>query len=317
MATPGAVNPRSVSEKAAEMSRDSASHPFPGTAANPVTFSLVGKTVHRLGFGTAQLTGYGHWGPPPDRQTAIRVLRRSLELGIDLIDTAASYGPYISETLIREALHPYPESLLIATKAGTVRTGPWIYIPLGRAEFIRQDCELSLRRLGVERIDLFQLHKLDPKVTFEEQVGVLGDLQTEGKIRAIGLSNVTLDELLAARQIVEVATVQNEYNISTRNSEDVVDYCEQQGLGFFPWSPLRNGKLPQQAGIVSSVANETGATKAQVALAWLLARSPVMLPIPGTASIEHLEENCAAAALTLSAKQVAALSAEAQAELPD
>ena len=273
------------------------------------TFSIHGRTVHRLGLGGDQFTGLGHWGPPKDHDTVIRLLRRALDLGIDLIDTAESYGPYVSEELIREALHPYPENLLIATKSGTVRTGPGIYITLCRPEFIRQGCEMSLRRLGLECIDLFQLHKVDPTVPFADQVGVLGELQTEGKIRAIGMSNVTLDQLLAARQIVELATVQNEYNLCTRDSDDIIDYCEQEGLGFFPWFPLRNGDLPEQDGTLGSVATQTGATRAQVALAWLLARSPVMLPIPGTTSIQHLEENSEAARLKLSEEQIAALTA--------
>jgi len=273
------------------------------------TFTIAGLTVHRLGFGAAQLTGSGCWGPPADRDEAIRVLRRAVELGVDLIDTADSYGPYVSEELIREALWPYPEGLVIATKAGTVRTGPGVYVPVGRAEFIRQECEMSLRRLGLERIDLFQLHKVDPKVSFEEQVGVFGELQAEGKVRAIGLSSVTLDQVVAAQQLVDVVTVQNEYNLQSRAAEDVLRYCEREGLGFIPWWPLGNGALAQRSPVHLAIAAETGATPAQVALAWLLARSPVMLPIPGTGSVAHLEENCAAAGLELSEGQLAALDA--------
>jgi pyridoxine 4-dehydrogenase len=264
------------------------------------TFAIGGDLrVHRLGFGAMQLTGPGVWGEPVDRAEAIAVLRRAVELGINLIDTADSYGPYVSEELIREALHPYPKGLVIATKAGLTRPGPRHWIPLGRPEYLRQECEMSLRRLGVERIDLFQLHRIDPKVPADDQFGVLRDLQKEGKIRHVGLSEVNVGEIEAARRIVTVATVQNQYNLAYRNSEDVLDYCTRENIGFIPWFPLATGDLAKLHGAFVKIAKGFEATPAQVALAWLLKKSPVMLPIPGTSKVKHLEENVAAALLEL------------------
>jgi aryl-alcohol dehydrogenase-like predicted oxidoreductase len=285
----------------------------PGTerAERPIsasgTFSFGPFDVHRLGYGAMQLTGPGVWGPPEDHDECIRVLRRAVELGVDFIDTADSYGPYVSEELIAEALHPYPEGLVIATKAGLTRTGPGVWPPVGRPEYLRQECEMSLRRLGVERLDLFQLHRIDPKVPAEEQFGLLAELVKEGKVATVGLSEVSVEEIIAARAVVEISTVQNLYNLTDRSSEDVVDYCEREGLGFIPWFPIASGKLAQPGGPVDEVVHATGASPSQVALAWLLARSSVMLPIPGTKSVAHLEDNCAAATVTLSDEQVAAL----------
>jgi aryl-alcohol dehydrogenase-like predicted oxidoreductase len=264
------------------------------------TFPLGGDLpVHRLGYGAMQLTGPGVWGEPSDRAQAIAVLRRAVELGINLIDTADSYGPYVSEELIREALHPYPKGLVIATKAGLARTGPSKWIPLGRPEYLRQQCEMSLRRLGVERIDLFQLHRIDPKVPADDQFGALRDLQREGKIRHVGLSEVGVSDIQAASRIVSIATVQNQYNLAYRNSEDVLDYCTRENVGFIPWFPLATGDLATPHGALVKIAKSLGAKPAQVALAWLLKKSPVMLPIPGTSKVKHLEENTAAALLTL------------------
>ena len=273
------------------------------------TFTLGDLTIHRLGFGAMRLTGEGIWGPPRDHNEALRVLRRAVDLGVDFIDTADSYGPYISEELICEALHPYPAGLLIATKAGLLRTGPNEWLPCGRPEYLRQQCEMSLRRLGLERIDLFQLHRIDSQVPAEEQFGLLRDLQSEGKIRHIGLSEVSVAEIEAARKIVPIVSVQNLYNLVERKSEDVLDYCDRQAIGFIPWFPIASGKLAEPGGPVDDVARATGATPSQVALAWLLHRSPVMLPIPGTGSVAHLEENCGAAGLSLSPAQIAELSA--------
>jgi pyridoxine 4-dehydrogenase len=268
------------------------------------TFSIAGKTVHRLGFGAMRLTGPGVWGEPADRAECIRVLRRAVELGVDLIDTADSYGPYVSEEIIREALHPYPEQVVIATKAGFVRTGPNVWREVGRPEYLRQEAEMSLRRLGVDRIDLFQLHRIDPQVPAADQIGELKALQDEGKICAIGLSEVSVGEIEAARQIAEIVSVQNRYNLTDRASEDVLDYCDREGIGFIPWFPIAAGRLTEPGGPVDRLERETGATAAQIALAWLLARSPVMLPIPGTSSVAHLEENVAAATVQLSGEQI-------------
>jgi len=260
-------------------------------------FAIAGKRVHRLGFGAMRLTGPGIWGEPDDRKECIRVLRRALDLGVDLIDTADSYGPYVSEEIIREALHPYPEQLLIATKAGLVRHGPDQWQPVGRPEYLRQECEMSLRRLGLERIELFQLHRIDRKVPLEDQIGVLRELQDEGKIAAIGLSEVSVEQLDAARELADVATVQNLYNLSNRKAEDVLDYCTREAIGFIPWYPIAAGDLAKPGGLVDEIAKRHEATPAQVALAWLLARAQVMLPIPGTSRVAHLEENVAAAEL--------------------
>jgi aryl-alcohol dehydrogenase-like predicted oxidoreductase len=278
-----------------------------GTGAGTVT---VGGdlTIDRLGYGAMQITGRGVWGPPRDHDEAIRVLRRTVELGITFIDTADSYGPHVSEELIREALHPYPEELVIATKAGQVRPAAWEWVPLGRPEYLRQQVELGLRRLGLERIDLFQLHRIDPNVPLEDQLGVLVDLQQEGKIRHIGMSEVSLAELRRARELAPIASVTNEYNLAKRSAEDVLDYAEAEGLAFIPWFPMAMGKLAEPGGPLDAIANDLGATPAQVALAWLLRRSPAMIPIPGTSSVAHLEENVAAAALRLSDEDFVALS---------
>jgi pyridoxine 4-dehydrogenase len=278
--------------------------PAPSAPKRPAegsgTFSIGGNLpVHRLGYGAMQLTGPGVWGQPNDRAQAIAVLRRAVELGINLIDTANSYGPYVSEELIREALHPYSKGLVIATKAGLVRTGPGRWIPLGRPEYLRQECEMSLRRLGVERIDLFQLHRIDPKVPADDQFAVLRDLQKEGKIRHVGLSEVSVAEIEAARRIVTVATVQNQYNLAYRNYENVLDYCSRENIGFIPWFPLATGDLAKPHGALTRIARQLGAQPAQVALAWLLKKTSVMLPIPGTSKVKHLEENAAAALLDL------------------
>ena len=273
------------------------------------TFTLGGKEVHRLGYGAMQLTGDGVWGEPADRDECIRVLRRAIELGVDLVDTADSYGPEISERLIFEALHPYPDHLVIATKAGLTRQGPGRWLPVGRPEYLRQQCELSLRRLGLEQIDLFQLHRIDAKVPADEQFGVLADLKTEGKITSVGLSQVSVEEVTAARAVVPVVSVQNLYNLTDRSSEDVLDHCTTEGLGFIPWFPIAAGSLAQPGGPVDAIVKESGATPSQVALSWLLHKSPVMLPIPGTKSVAHLEENCEGGLLTLSQDQMTALDA--------
>lgn len=270
------------------------------------TFTIADKVVHRLGYGAMQITGDGVWGPPDDPASAIAVLRRAVELGVDFIDTADSYGPAISEELIAEALAPYGH-VLIATKAGLTRTGPGVWVPVGRPEYLRQQCEMSLRRLKVDSIDLFQLHRVDPAVPAEEQYGVLAELLAEGKVAAVGLSEVTVEQIAAAREIVPITSVQNLYNLANRQSEAQLDHCEAEGIGFIPWFPIATGALAAPGGPLETVADEVGATSAQVALAWLLRRSPVMLPIPGTKSLEHLEENCAAAAVELTAGQVAAL----------
>ncbi len=271
-------------------------------AAKSGTFKINGELpVHRLGFGAMRLTGPGIWGEPAVRQEAIAVLRRALELGINLIDTADSYGPYVAEDIIREALYPYPAGLVIATKAGLVRTGPDAWIPLGRPEYLRQECEMSLRRLKLERIDLFQLHRIDPSVSAEDQFGLLRDLQKEGKIRYVGLSEVSVAEVEAARRIVPIVSVQNLYNLVERKSEDVLAYCTREGLGFIPWFPLATGDLAAPGGPLQRAAQRIGAQPAQIALAWLLRKSPVMLPIPGTSRVQHLEENTSGALLELDA----------------
>jgi aryl-alcohol dehydrogenase-like predicted oxidoreductase len=280
------------------------------TAAASGSFDIGSDLpVVRLGFGAMRITGPGVWGEPRDRGEALRVLRRAVELGVTLIDTADSYGPYVSEDLIREALHPYPEDLVIATKAGFVRTGPDEWHTVGRPEYLRQEAEMSLRRLGIERIDLFQLHRIDPKVPFEEQLGVFTDLQREGKVRHIGLSEVSVEDVRRARASAPIATVQNRFNLVDRTSEDVLVYCEAEGLGFIPWFPVARGSLASPNGPLARIAEEVGATPAQLSIAWLLGRSPVMLPIPGTSSVEHLEENVASVTLELGDEQLAALEA--------
>jgi aryl-alcohol dehydrogenase-like predicted oxidoreductase len=267
------------------------------------TLQIGSLTVHRLGFGAMQLPGPGVWGPPRDHDGALAVLRRAVELGVDLIDTADSYGPNVSEELIKEALHPYPDQLKIATKAGLTRSGPGQWAPNGRPDYLRQQCEGSLLRLGVERIDLFQLHRVDPDVPAEEQYGVLKALRDEGKVAEVGLSEVSVSQIEDAQKIVPVVSVQNQYNIAQRSADDVVAFCTQQHIGFIPWFPLASGKLAQPGGPLDQVAQQTGATTSQVCLAWLLRASPVMLPIPGTSSLQHLEENCAAADLVLTDAQ--------------
>ena len=248
-----------------------------------MTFELGGTTtIHRLGYGAMQLTGPGVWGPPRDHDAAISVLRRAVELGVDFIDTADSYGPFVSEQLIAEALHPYPEGLVIATKGGFTRAGPNDWRVVGRPEYIRQQCELSLRHLKLDTIELYQLHRIDPKVPLEETLGEFKLLQEEGKIRHVGLSEVSIEEIDRARRIVEIVSVQNLYNLANRSAEDVLDYCEAENLGFIPWFPLDSGRLD---------------VPPEEALAWLLERSPVMLPIPGTSSVAHLEQNMRALTL--------------------
>ncbi len=263
------------------------------------TVQLGTLKVRRLGFGTMQLTGPGVWGPPRDPAGAIEVLRRSVELGVTLIDTADSYGPNVAEELVREALYPYPDSLALATKAGLSRSGPNQWQPCGRPEYLRQQCEGSLRRLGVDQIDLFQLHRVDPTVDADEQFGLLKTLRDEGKVREVGLSEVSVAQIDAARRVVPVVSVQNHYNIAQRDAEGVLAHCELHDIGFIPWFPLGSGKLSAPGGPLAGVAEELGATASQISLAWLLRRSPIMLPIPGTSSLEHLEENCAAARVTL------------------
>jgi pyridoxine 4-dehydrogenase len=274
------------------------------------TFKIGGDLeVRRLGFGAMRITGDGIWGPPHDPEAARSLLRRVVELGINLIDTADSYGPEVSENLIAESLYPYSDGLVIATKGGLTRTGPGEWPRDGRPEHLREACEGSLRRLKVDRIDLYQLHAPDRRVPYEDSVGALKELQDEGKIRHIGISNVSVDQLEQARGIVEVVTVQNRYNLTDRSSEDVLDACEQAGIGFIPWFPLATGSLAEPGGPLEEVAHAHDATPGQVALAWLLARSKVMLPIPGTSSVEHLEENVAAQALTLTDEERDAIAA--------
>jgi pyridoxine 4-dehydrogenase len=269
-----------------------------GTAT---TFRLGGDLeIHRLGFGAMRITGKGIWGEPKDREEAKRVLRRAVELGVDFIDTADSYGPDVSERLIGEALAPYKKGLVIATKAGLVRTGPDQWAPLARAEYITQEVEMSLRHLKLERLDLWQLHRIDPKTPVEESLGAAKKLQEQGKIRHIGLSEVSVAEIEQARKIVDIVSVQNEYNLTNRKSEDIVNYCDKEKLGFIPWFPVAAGKLAEPGGKLDHIAKKHNATVAQLSIAWLLHRSPVVLPIPGTSSVEHLEENLKSADLHLS-----------------
>lgn len=278
------------------------------------TFDIGGDlTVHRLGYGAMQILGEGRWGPPADPDNAVAVLRRAVELGVDLIDTADSYGPFVSEDLIRRALHPY-DGVVIATKAGFVRTGPHEWHELGYPPYLRQCAEMSLRRLGVECIDLFQLHRIDPAYPLEDQVGLLLELQQEGKVRHLGLSEVSVDQLRAAQRVAPIATVQNLYNLTNRASEDVLDACEADGIGFLPWFPVATGKLADPGGPLAELSARTGHSPAQLALAWLLQRSAVMLPIPGTASLAHVEENCAAATVVLDQPTYDALAALPPAE---
>jgi aryl-alcohol dehydrogenase-like predicted oxidoreductase len=272
-----------------------------GDAKASGTFSLGGDLpIHRLGYGAMRLTGKGIWGEPADPEVAKKVLRRAVELGVNFFDTADSYGPDVSERLIGEALSPYAEGVVIATKAGLTRQGPDKWLPVGRPEYLQQQVEMSLRRLKLERIELWQLHRIDSKVPLEESLGVIKKLQTEGKIRHVGLSEVKPHEIDKARRIIDIVSVQNQYNIGYRRHEDVVDYCDKHNIGFIPWFPVAAGKLAQPGGRLDAAAKRHGATVSQLSLAWLLQRSPVMLPIPGTSSVEHLEENVAAAGVTLS-----------------
>jgi pyridoxine 4-dehydrogenase len=277
------------------------------------TLTLGGDLeVRRLGFGAMRITGRGIWGPPEDPEEAKRVLRRAVELGTDLIDTADSYGPEVSENLIAETLHPYPDGLVIATKGGLLRSGPGQWPRDGRPEHLKEACEGSLQRLRLDRIDLYQLHSPDPQVPWEDSVGAMKALQDEGKIRHAGISNVSVDELERAREIVEVVTVQNRYNLEDRRSEDVLQRCEELDIGFIPWFPLATGDLARSGGPLDRIARAHDAKPAQIALAWLLARSPVMLPIPGTSSVEHLEENARAAEIELSEDELAEIGSAAR-----
>ncbi|MGG3691880.1 MULTISPECIES: aldo/keto reductase [Heyndrickxia] len=270
-------------------------------ASNAGTFKIgEDLTVNRLGYGTMQLTGKGIWGEPRDPEEAVRVLQRAVELGVNFIDTADSYGPFVANRLIKKALHPYKDDLVIATKVGLTRCGPDDWRPVGRPEYLRQQVELNLIDLGLETIDLLQLHRIDPKVPLAEQVGELELLKQEGKIRHIGLSQVTVEEFKAANAITPIVSVQNLYNLANRESESMLEYCEANNVAFIPWFPLATGELAKEGSPLANIAKEHGAHPAQLALAWLLKRSPVMLPIPGTSSVSHVEENIAAAGITLS-----------------
>ena len=278
-------------------------------AASSGTFTIGDLTVNRLGFGSMQLTGPGVWGDPKDPDEAVRVLRRAVELGVNFIDTADSYGPVVAEQLIKKALHPYADDVVVATKAGLTRQGPNVWTPVGRPAYLRQQAELSLRNLGVEQIGLFQLHRIDPEVPLEDQVGELKSLQDEGKIRHIGLSEVSVDEVRAASKVATIATVQNLYNLANRSAEALLTWSEENGVGFIPWFPLATGELAKPGSPLSTIAQTKGATPSQLALAWLLKRSPVMLPIPGTSSVAHLQDNVAAASIQLTDEEYAALEA--------
>jgi aryl-alcohol dehydrogenase-like predicted oxidoreductase len=276
------------------------------------TFRIGGDLeVRRLGYGAMRITGEGIWGPPDDPENAKAVLRRVVELGVNLIDTADSYGPEVSENLIAEALHPYPDGLVIATKGGLRRTGPGEWPRDAHPDRLRECIEGSLRRLRVDCIDLYQLHAPDPKVPLEDSLGVLKEAQDQGKIRHVGVSNVSVEELARARAVVEVVTVQNRYNLVDRHAEDVLDACDAAGIGFIPWFPLAMGDLARPGGALDELSRAHDATPGQLAIAWLLARSPVVLPIPGTASLPHLEENVAAADLELDAQELDRLAAAA------
>jgi pyridoxine 4-dehydrogenase len=281
------------------------------TDENVGTIEIGERRVRRLGFGAMRITGRGIWGPPADHDEAIAVLRRSVELGVDLIDTADSYGPEVSEELIADALHPYPEDLLIATKGGLLRTGPGQWPRDGSPEHLREACEGSLRRLKLETIELYQQHSPDHKVPYERSIATLKELQDEGKIRHVGVSNVSVEQLETAREIVEVVSVQNRFNLTDRSSQDVLARCEELGIAFFPWAPIDAGRLAEPGGPVDRIASAHDASPGQIALAWLLARSGVIVPIPGTSSVEHLEENLGAAEVELSADELAELEAAA------
>src|SRR5476649_463176 len=293
--------PQSSRIRLIAMKTKSATNDSPASASG--TFKLGGDLpVHRLGFGAMRITGPGVWGEPKDPAAARRVLRKAVDLGINLIDTADSYGPEVSERLIAEALHPYPKGLVIATKGGLTRSGPEQWAPVGRPEYLRQCVELSLRRLKLDCIDLYQLHRIDPKVPVAESLGALKDLQKAGKIRHIGLSEVSVKEIAQAKKTVAVVSVQNHYNLGNRQSEAVLDYCTKHDLGFIPWFPLAAGDMARSGSALDRAAKKHGATVSQLALAWLLHRSPVMLPIPGTSSVKHLAENTAAAGVKLPEK---------------
>jgi pyridoxine 4-dehydrogenase len=280
------------------------------TVAASDTFAIGGDLpVHRLGYGAMQLPGPGVWGEPADRAAAVRVVRAAAEQGVDFIDTADSYGPFVSESIIAEALHPYPENLVIGTKAGLTRTGPGEWHAVGRPAYLKQQVELSLRTLKLERIDLIQLHRIDPEVPLADQLGAFKQLQEQGKVRHIGVSEVSVAELKAARAIVDVVSVQNLYNLTNRKSQDVLDYATAEGIAFIPWFPIATGDLAAPDSPVADIARELDATPSQVALAWLLQKSPVVLPIPGTKSVDHLTENLGAARLTLSDEDMARLDA--------
>jgi aryl-alcohol dehydrogenase-like predicted oxidoreductase len=280
------------------------------TAQLTDTFSIGGVLpVHRLGYGAMQLPGPGVWGEPTDRDAAVRVVRAAIEQGVDFIDTADSYGPFVSEQIIAEALAPYPADLVIGTKAGLTRQGPGIWTAVGRPAYLKQQVELSLRHLQVERIDLIQLHRIDPEVPLADQLGAFKELQEQGKVAHIGVSEVSVDELKAAREITEIVSVQNLYNLTNRQSQAVLDYATAEGIAFIPWFPIATGDLAAPGSPVADIARELDATPSQVALAWLLQKSPVILPIPGTKSVEHLTENMGAAGLSLSAEDMARLDA--------
>ncbi len=278
------------------------------SAAASGTFLLGGDlSINRLGYGAMRITGPGIWGEPKDPEECRRVLRRAVELGVNFIDTADSYGPAVSERLIAEALHPYPKGLVIATKAGLTRQGPDQWAPVGRPEYLRQQLEMSLRLLRVERIDLYQLHRIDPRVPMEESLGAMKEFQSEGKVRHIGLSEVNPKEIERARKTVNIVSVQNLYNFSDRHHEPALRYCEQNHMAFIPWFPVAAGKLAQPGGPFDEMARKHGVTVAQLSIAWLLQRSPVMLPIPGTSSVAHLEENIAAAGIQIPSEEWNAL----------
>jgi pyridoxine 4-dehydrogenase len=270
---------------------------------NPVraagTIQLGELTVHRLGYGAMRLAGPDAWGPAPDKAEALRAVRRAVDLGVNFIDTADSYGPFYSEQWLKEALHPYPDELVIATKAGHTRPGPKDWVPVGRREYIRQQCHLSLRHLGVERLDILQIHRLDPLIPLDDQLETLRELQAEGLVRHVGLSNVTIEQAEQACEAISLVCIQNPYSLARREHDRLVDLCEAWEIAFIPWAPMAAGKLTS-AGPLAEAARELDATPAQVALAWLLRRASVMLPIPGSASVAHVEENCAAPALQLS-----------------
>lgn len=279
------------------------------TAVSP-TFKLGGQQeIHRLGFGAMRLTGEGIWGEPKDRETAKQVLRRAVELGVDFIDTADSYGPDVSEILIGETLAPFKQGLVVATKGGLTRQGPNKWLPVGRPEYLQQQVEMSLRHLKTDKIDLWQLHRIDPKVPVEESLAPIKRMQQQGKIRFVGLSEVSVAEIEQVRKVIDVVSVQNEYNLTTRKSEEVLNYCEKENIGFIPWFPVAAGKLAQPGSKLDQFSQKHNATVAQISLAWLLHRSPVMLPIPGTSSVAHLEENMKAASLQLSESDLQELEA--------